>query len=235
MQIISHDEQRRFQGRNTLQVRQLSIAERVGHSPKAPNQPEKLPMTESIDHLPDQLFPADALHSHSSGATWRVAHTKSRREKKLAQFLVAHNIAYYLPLLKKRQPGQRRARFSYVPAFGNYVFVKVTDQERHFALRSNLIARMIEVQDQSRLVRELINLQTALVMEEKVYPYDYVSQGQWVRVIQGPMQGLVGVVERKKSGFRLVVNVTGIFQAVAVDLEADMVEPIDGAVPLHQR
>lgn len=191
-------------------------------------------MTESTVHLPDQIFPADALHLSSEGATWRVAQTKSRREKKLAQFLAAHHLAYFLPLLKRRQPGQRRTRFSFVPAFGNYVFIRVTDHERHLALRSNLIARMIEVQDQARLVLELTHLQTALGMEEKVYPYDYVDQGQWVQVIQGPLQGLIGVVERKKPGFRLVVNITGIFQAVAVDIDADLVEPLDAGSSKHR-
>ena len=186
-------------------------------------------MTESLAQMPDQLFPVDVLQAPSSEATWRVAHSKSRREKKLAQFLVAHNIGYYLPLLKRRQPGQKRNRFSYVPAFGNYVFIKATDHDRHQAMRSNHIARVIEVQNQSRLVRELQQLQAALVVEEKVYPYDYLSQGQRVRIKEGPLKDLEGVVERKKAGFRLVLNVSSIFQAVAMDIDADLVEPLEEA------
>lgn len=184
-------------------------------------------MTESPAQMPSQLFPDDVLQTPSGGTTWRVVHTKSRREKKLAQFLFAHNIGYYLPLLKRRQPGQKRHRYSYVPAFGNYVFIKATDDERHLAMRSNHIARVIEVQDQARLVRELKQLQAALVLEEKVYPYDYLSQGQRVRIKEGPLKDLEGVVERKKAGFRLVLNVSSIFQAVAMDIDAELVEPLE--------
>lgn len=183
-------------------------------------------MTESNAHLPDQIFPADALHTASRDAIWRVAHTKSRREKKLVQYMTVHNMAYYLPLLKRRQPGQKRTRLSYVPAFGNYVFIKVSDHEWHKLIRSHHIARIIEVKDQARLVKELLNLQSAMGMEEKLYPYDYLSTGQKVRIIQGPMQGLEGVVERKKTGFRLVLNVSSIFQSVAMDIDAQLVEPL---------
>jgi transcription antitermination factor NusG len=102
----------------------------------------------------------------------------------------------------------------------------VSDHERHRAIRSNHIARILEVKDQTRLVKELQNLQSVMALEEKVYPYDYLEKGQRVRIIEGPMQGLEGVVERKKTGFRLVLNVSSIFQAVAVDIDSDLVEPI---------
>ena len=184
-------------------------------------------MTIGVDQLPQQMYPADVLHTDSWECPWRIVLTKSRREKKLAQYMAAHNLAYYLPLLKRRQPRQKRARFSYVPAFGNYVFVKVNDRDRHQIVRSNHIARIIEVKDQSRLAAELLRLQSTMVVEEKVYPYDYVSKGHKVRVKEGPMQGLEGVVERKKKGFRLIINITSIFQAVAIDVEADLVELIE--------
>jgi len=183
-------------------------------------------MTQSPAQIPQQIFPDDVLQAPVNGATWRVAHTKSRREKKLVDFLTAHGIAYYLPLFKRRQPGQKRSRYSFVPAFGNYVFVKATDSQRFEALRSNHIARFIEVRDQQRLVHELQQIQSALVLEERVYPYDYVSQGQQVRIMEGPFKGLEGVIAAKKSGYRLVLSVASIFQSVALDIDAEDVEPL---------
>ena len=183
-------------------------------------------MTTSLDHLPEQLYPEDILYAASNGATWRVAQTKSRREKKLAHYLAEHAIGYYLPLLKRRQTGQKRNRYSFVPAFGNYVFIKASDNERHAIIRSHHVARMIEVLDQARLINELRQLQTALVMEEKVYPYDYIAQGQRVRVVEGPLRGIEGIVEKKKGGYRLILSVSSLFQAVAMDIDAQLVEPV---------
>jgi transcription antitermination factor NusG len=183
-------------------------------------------MTASPDHLPAQLYPQDILYAPPNGALWRVAQTRSRREKKLACYLAEHDIGYYLPLLKRRQAGQKRNRYSFVPAFGNYVFIKAGDNERHQIIRSHHVARMIEVQDQARLIKELRQLQTVLVMEEKVYPYDYITQGQQVRIVEGPLRGIEGIVEKKKSGYRLVLSVSSLFQAVAMDIDAQLVEPV---------
>ena len=183
-------------------------------------------MTQSPDRNPEQLYPPDALSLGHDGHRWRVAQTKSRREKKLAEFLAEQAIAYYLPLIKRKQPSGKRTRFSFVPAFGNYVFVKASDNQRYLAFRSNHVARFIEVRDQERLVRELLQVRTALSAEDRVYPYDYVSQGQRVRIARGPLRDLEGVVQRKKGGYRLVLSVSSILSAVAMDIEAELVEPI---------
>ena len=58
--------------------------------------------------------------------------------------------------------------------------------DRHHALRSNQIARVIEVRDPDRLVHELRNIHTVLVNELPVYPYNYIAEGDRVRVKTGP-------------------------------------------------
>ena len=183
-------------------------------------------MTTSLDYLPEQLYPDNVLYTPPNGSLWWVAQTRSRREKKLAHYLTEHDIGYYLPLLKRRQAGQKRKRYSFVPAFGNYLFIKASDNERHQIIRSHHMARMIEVQDQARLINELRQLQTVLVMDEKIYPYDYITKGQLVRIVEGPLRGIEGIVEKKKSGYRLVLSVSSLFQAVAMDFDAELVEPV---------
>lgn len=177
---------------------------------------------------PGQVFPQNILDDLSSSEhRWRIAHTKSRKEKILAQFLVRHNIAYYLPMLCRRQPSLNRVRYSYVPLFTGYVFLKTNNNGRYAAMTSDYIAKIIEVTEQDKLLKELNNVQTALVSDKTIYPYDYVSTGQRVRIKYGSMKGVEGVIMRKKSGFRLVLHVSCLMQAVAMDVEADIVEPID--------
>jgi hypothetical protein len=40
------------------------------------------------------------------------------------------------------------------------------------------------------------------------------------------MKNLQGIVQSKKSNYRLILRVSGIMQAVAMDVEADWIEPL---------
>jgi len=183
-------------------------------------------MTISLDKNPAQLYPDNLLTDISLPGKWRIARTRSRREKALADFLAGRHVGYYLPMVKKRQPGKKRVRYSMVPIFSGYLFFKSSDLERYQAFTSNHIARVIEVRDEPQLLRELIQVQKAISLDAPVYPYDFVREGDLVEIARGPFKGLQGVVQRKSREYRLVLNVTGLFQSLALDIEAHMVEPL---------
>ena len=173
---------------------------------------------------PDQLFPEDILKEISNDITWWVAHTKSRSEKALAHFLSKKNIGYYLPLIKTIQPSRNRVRFSMLPLFPGYLFFRGGLDERYQALTSNKIAGIIKVTNPAKLVNELLGIHKVLESGAKVYPYDYLAEGQRVRITSGPMRGVEGIINRKKSNYHLILRVETIAQAIALDLKADMVE-----------
>jgi len=183
-------------------------------------------MALTLEQNPDSIFPANILEELINGTTWWVAHTKSRREKTLANLLSAKGIGYYLPLIKKRQASNKRERFSFMPLFSGYMFFKGSKQDRYEAFTSNQIARVIEVKDQDVLLNELARTQKALSIGGPVYPYDFLNEGQKVQVKFGPMKGVEGIIMDKKGHYRLVLNVTTISQSFAIDVEADMVEAI---------
>ena len=184
-------------------------------------------MTFSSDSNPAPLFPENILTDNQNGKPWRVAHTKSRREKALAQYLAQADISYYLPMFNKRQASQARTRFSLMPVFSSYLFFKADDFERHQALRSNHIARIIDVGDQKRLIFDLLQVQKALKKGSAIYPYDFIGEGQLVRVIKGPMKDLEGVIIRKSRNCRLVISVKSIMQSISIEIDADHVAPIE--------
>ncbi len=181
-------------------------------------------MTIPADNNPEQLLPEDVFEDLSENTAWRVAHTKSRREKALATFLAEHNIGYYLPLIKRRQPNRARVRYAMVPLFPGYLFFKASAKQRYSAFSSNHIAKIIEVVNQQQFISELMNTHRLISLSPNVYPYDYLAEGQKVRVVQGPMKGVEGIISYKKGNCRIVVNITTISHSVAVDVEAGMVE-----------
>jgi transcriptional antiterminator RfaH len=184
-------------------------------------------MTLSPEQNPAALYPEDILTGDADKKPWRVAHVKSRREKALAGYLAASGIGYYLPLYQRRQASANRTRHSLLPLFAGYLFLKADDFDRRTALRSNQIARIIDVRDPGQLLDELRAIHKTLTHAPAVYPYDFIAEGRRVRIKKGPLKELTGILVRKDNKYRFIISVTGIFQSAAVTIDAAMVEPAD--------
>lgn len=159
--------------------------------------------------------------------TWWVAHTKPRQEKALAHELRQRGISYFLPLVEKLTIIRGRKFRPLLPLFPGYVFACGTEDERVVSFRGDRVARTIRVVDQERLIRELSQVQRALSADVPVDPWPYFREGRLVRVRVGPLRGLEGIVAKRKSVTRLVLRVATLGQAVAVEIDAGLLEPMD--------
>jgi transcription antitermination factor NusG len=59
----------------------------------------------------------------------------------------------------------------------------------------------------------------------RVEPHPFLKCGEWVRVKRGTLEGLEGVLVRKKNLCRLVLSVNMLAQSVGVEIDASDVEP----------
>jgi transcription antitermination factor NusG len=159
--------------------------------------------------------------------TWWVAHTKPRQEKAFAHELCQRGTSYFLPLVVKLTMIRGRKLRPLLPLFPGYVFACGSEDERLMSFRGNRLARTIPVVDQERLVRELTQVQRALTADVPVDPWPYLKAGRWVTVRSGPMRGIEGIVSERKSVTRLVLRVATLGQAVAVEMDAGLLEPLD--------
>ncbi|MDZ7760065.1 MAG: transcription termination/antitermination NusG family protein [Desulfovermiculus sp.] len=183
-------------------------------------------MTLNKQDNPEQLYPPDILQAGDPERPWRIAKVKSRREKALARYLAGEGIGYHLPMVYRQQSAKRGKRYSLIPVFSGYLFFRASDHERYRAMCSDYIATVLETGDQLRLARELAQINRALSLETPVYPYHFLTEGQMVRIIKGPLKGTCGRVVSKGSSYRLVLSVSAILQAVTVEIDAGNVEPI---------
>jgi transcription antitermination factor NusG len=158
--------------------------------------------------------------------TWWVAHTKPRQEKAFAHELRQRGTSYFLPLVEKLTIIRGRKLKPLLPLFPGYVFACGTEDERLMSFRGNRLARTIPVVDQARLVRELTQIERALGADVPVDPWPYLKVGRWVTVRSGPLKGIEGIVSERKSVTRLVLRVATLGQAVAVEIDAGLLEPL---------
>jgi transcription antitermination factor NusG len=58
----------------------------------------------------------------------------------------------------------------------------------------------------------------------RVEPHPFLRCGDWVRVRSGPLEGIEGILVRKKNLFRLVLSVEMLQKSVAVEVDVTAVE-----------
>lgn len=150
---------------------------------------------------------------------WTVLYTKSRCEKKVAEYFTHVGVTNFLPLESRYNVyGGKKVRTS-VPLFPGYVFICYDKSERPKVLASGYIARIIPVVDQGALVNDLEKIAMAQNAGMDLVPCPHYKIGQAVSIISGPLAGFDGIVQEIKDNTRLVLSVDFIRQSVSTDID----------------
>jgi transcription antitermination factor NusG len=179
-----------------------------------------------------EIFPKEIFELPQGEAPWWVAHTRSRQEKELVRWLLPRAIPFYLPNEVRSTRRAGRNFVSYPPLFPGYVFFRGGPEVRHTVLRSHQLVRILDVPDQDLLNQELRQLRELQLSGAPLVPLEEIEPGDPIRVVRGPFQGYTGVVLRGRA--RLVVSITMLRKAVAVELERDMVVPLVASPPVRR-
>jgi len=166
------------------------------------------------------------LASFDPERKWYVLHTKSRREKKLVTRCAALGIPNYLPLRKSVTMSTGRRHVANVPLFPGYAFAYLCREDRTNVYRTGHTANVIDVFDQEGLLADLQRIRDAQERGACLVPERVVTRGTRVRIIDGPLIGLEGVVKILKGRTRLVLSVDCIQQAVSCEADKSMVVPL---------
>lgn len=167
------------------------------------------------------------LHEETSTGRWWAIYTRAKAEKALARHLFGRGVSYYLPLKQHSWRKEGRNFRSLLPVFPGYVFVHGDNDDRIAALESNMVSRVLDVPDQGRLWSDLRRVDRMLAGEVEVGPATEITIGEPVDIVAGPMQGLSGVVLRRGSQLRFIVEVAFLRQAVSIEVESWMLTPAD--------
>ena len=158
---------------------------------------------------------------------WHVLYVKPRCEKKVAAHCGRNGVEQYLPLRRETKIYQRRRVTVDKPVFQGYVFARFGPVERPDVLRSHAVVTVIDVEDQARFERELDQVRQALEIDPTLEVERVLKPGRRVRISTGPFMGLEGVVQTARGPGRVLLAVEMIGQAVVVNAETALLEPLD--------
>ncbi len=185
----------------------------------------KRPMLK-VSENPPMLPPGCSGLGELQGAWW-VAHTRARFEKAFAWDLLHRGVGYFLPLLEHTKISGGKKRRVLAPLFASYVFFCGSDEDRYWAMTTNRLCQTIRVTDPEKFLRELSAIQKALSGKAMLDPYPFAAVGKRCRIKGGPFQGTEGTVIRRGKTWRLVLEVSMLGQGAAMEVDADLLEPLD--------
>ena len=155
-----------------------------------------------------------------------VCHTKPRCEKKFSALLAAEKVEHYLPLIESvKRYGAQTKRFT-KPLFAGYVFAKVVMENKARIYQQDLLARVIPVIDEAKLLHQMEDVRTLVASGLELTLRPLIQRGTRVRVTGGPLWGLEGVVDDPSNPQGIIVAVDVLQQGLHVRMSLENIEPL---------
>lgn len=164
----------------------------------------------------------------SEDSAWWALYTRHQHEKTVADMLTAKGFEVFLPLYESVRRWKDRKKLLSLPLFPCYVFVR-GGLERRLPVVSTPGVHMILTHGEKVAVipeDEIEAIRRTLEGSYRVEPHPFLKVGERVRVIRGSLEGVEGVLLRKKNMCRLVLSVAMVAQSIAVEIDSADVEPL---------
>jgi transcription antitermination factor NusG len=168
---------------------------------------------------------------------WYAVYTCPRHEKAVMRQLESKSIEAFLPVyLTVSRWKNRRAQIEN-PVFPSYVFTRINLSERNRVLATSGVLRMLSFNGTPAPIDDAEIEAVRLCMDRgaTLEAYPSLVVGDRVRVRSGVLEGLEGLISRCKNERRLIVPISLINQSVAVEVDVQLLEPLDIPKRNHQR
>ena len=161
---------------------------------------------------------------------WHVLWTHSHCEQLVYDQLAIKGFELLLPTIDAWSRRRGIQRLSRVPLFGGYLFLHhAVDKASYLEVckARGLVRLLGERWDQLEVVPdgEIHAIQRLVRSELPILPYPYLREGQRVRITEGPLANVEGILVRgnPKKGL-LVVSVNLLQRSAAVHLDCTQLE-----------
>ena len=165
---------------------------------------------------------------------WYALYTKHQHEKTVARMLSVKGFETLLPLYQTAHRWKDRTKVVSLPLFPCYVFLKGGLDRRLDVMTTPGIFALVSGGGQPAAIpnTEIEAIRKAIDNGASIQPHPFLKCGEWVRVKWGPLAGIQGILERKKSIYKLVLSVEMLGKAVAVEIDSFLVERLSGKPPI---
>jgi transcription termination/antitermination protein NusG len=161
--------------------------------------------------------------------SWYALYTRSHCEQLVCDQLTAKGFHLFLPRINVWSQRAGKQRLISVPMFPGYLFLqRRMDKMSYIDVRKarGLVRILGERWDRLSVIpdAEIEAIQKALNTPLPIRPHPYLREGQRVRITQGPLTGIEGILlQSKPAKGLLILSVDLLQRSVAVEVDWSMV------------
>jgi transcription antitermination factor NusG len=164
-----------------------------------------------------------------TAGSWFAVYTKHQHEKAASDFLAQKGFEVLLPLYRAKHRWKDRTKIVFLPVFPCYLFLRANLDRKTDILRTPGVFWLVENGGRACEVPEsdIDAIRKITRSTAHIEPHPFLKCGELVRVRSGPLTGVTGILTRVKNNYRVVLSVDLLQQAVAMEVDLSIVEPID--------
>lgn len=164
------------------------------------------------------------------GAGWWAVYTRHQHEKVVADMLASKGVEVFLPLYESMRRWKDRRMLLSLPLFPGYLFVRGNRSRRLQVVSTPGVHMILSHGEREAVIPEIEIDAIRRTIEGpcKIEPHPFLKCGERVRVTRGSLQGVEGILVRKKNQYRLILSVEMLAKSVAVEVDGADVEAVRG-------
>ncbi len=164
----------------------------------------------------------------NSDQSWFAIRVKSRCEWAVSDALRQKGYEEFLPLYWSRRRWSDRVKVLQLPLFSGYLFCRFAAADRVPILSTPGVVLIVGSGKTPLPIeaKEVEAIRVAVNSGQKIVPWPNLEIGRTVRIEEGSLRGLEGVLLRFKGTNQLIVGVQLLQRAVAVEMPEHWVIPI---------
>lgn len=168
------------------------------------------------------------MQNCASQRQWFAIRTAAGREKAVSAQLLNKGFEEFLPLYKSRRQWSDRTKELEFPLFPGYLFCRFDFSNRLPILVTPGIKLIVGYGKIPAPVSdaEIESLRRAVTSGAEAMPWPYLSVGQRVRIREGSLVGVEGILLQVKNSWRIVLSVELLRRSVAVELDRGAITPV---------
>jgi transcriptional antiterminator NusG len=176
---------------------------------------------------PDSRSPVPQDHG-SNHHPWYAIHAQVRFEAIASTILREKGFEVFLPVYRSNRQWSDRIKKLERPLFPGYLFCRFNAAELLPIVTTPGVLRIVSIGKKPIAVsdHEIEAVQTVIDSGLAAIPWPDLSTGSPVLIEHGPLAGVEGVVLEVSKRYKLIVSVSLLQRAVAVEMEREWIRPL---------
>ncbi len=159
---------------------------------------------------------------------WFGVRTKSNQEKLAASVLEAKGVELYLPLYRVQRRWSDRIAETTLPLFPGYLFCRFEPSQKLPIISTPGVASVVAFGNVPAPIdnSEIEAIQALINAGNGLQPHPYLREGERIKVNSGPLEGVEGILIRKRTAWRMVVSINLLQRSISIEIDRDCLRQV---------